>query len=122
VVVPILANAVRAWGTIYIAQSRGVAFAAGVDHIVYGWVFFAVVMAGILGVSWRFFDRAADDRLVDVEGIGGSPVIARLAGYSANGWLVAAGLLAGAALMATWGVALARPLVEALLAALGVRP
>jgi exosortase/archaeosortase family protein len=119
VIVPILANGVRAWGTIYIAQFRGVAFAAGFDHIVYGWIFFAIVMAGILGVSWRWFDRAADDKLVDVPAIEASPVLARLSGRSANGWLVLAGLLACTALAATWGVALARPLVEGLLAALG---
>lgn len=121
-IVPILANGVRAWGTIYIAQFRGVAFAAGFDHIVYGWIFFAIVMAGILGVSWRFFDRAADDRLVDVEAIEASPFLARVARYPANGWLVLAGLLVAAALAATWGVALARPLIEGLLAAVGARP
>jgi len=119
VIVPILANGVRAWGTIYIAQFRGVAFAAGFDHIVYGWIFFAIVMAGILGVSWRFFDRAADDKLVDVPAIEASPALAQLSGRPANGWLVLAGLLVGAGLAATWGVALARPLVEGLLAALG---
>jgi len=43
-IVPIIANGIRAWSTIYIAQSQGVEFAAGYDHIVYGWVFFAVVM------------------------------------------------------------------------------
>src|SRR5690606_34294408 len=32
IVVPIVANGVRAWGIIYIAQSQGVEFAAGVDH------------------------------------------------------------------------------------------
>ena len=36
VLLPILANGVRAWGTIYIAQSQGVEFAAGFDHVFYG--------------------------------------------------------------------------------------
>jgi exosortase A len=79
VVVPVLANGVRAWGTIYIAQSQGIAFAAGFDHIVYGWIFFALVMALVLGVSWRFFDRAADDPLIDAAAIEASPLLARLA-------------------------------------------
>lgn len=65
VVLPILANGVRAWGTIYIAQSQGVEFAAGFDHILYGWIFFAAVMAALLAVSWRFFDRTLDDTLID---------------------------------------------------------
>jgi exosortase A len=79
VVVPVLANGVRAWGTIYIAQSQGVEFAAGIDHIVYGWIFFAVVMAMVLGVSWRFFDRSPDDALIDAAALEASPLLARLA-------------------------------------------
>jgi len=79
VVVPVLANGVRAWGTIYVAQSQGIEFAAGFDHIVYGWIFFAVVMATLLGTAWRFFDRSPDDRLVDPEAIEADPFLARLA-------------------------------------------
>jgi exosortase A len=79
VIVPVLANGVRAWGTIYIAQSQGIEFAAGFDHIVYGWIFFAVVMALILGASWRFFDRAPDDPLIDAAALEASPLLARLA-------------------------------------------
>ena len=79
VVVPVLANGVRAWGTIYIAQSQGIEFAAGFDHIVYGWIFFALVMAMVLGASWRFFDRSPDDPLIDAAAIEASPLLARLA-------------------------------------------
>lgn len=56
-VVSILANGVRAWGTIFVAQWVGAERAGGFDHIVYGWVFFAVVIAIVLGVAWRHFDR-----------------------------------------------------------------
>ena len=73
------AVAVRAWGTIYIAQSQGIEFAAGFDHIVYGWIFFALVMATVLGASWRFFDRSPDDPLIDAAAIEASPLLARLA-------------------------------------------
>ena len=55
-IVPVLANGVRAWGTIYIAQCAGVEFAAGFDHIVYGWVFFAIVVALVLAAAWPFFE------------------------------------------------------------------
>jgi exosortase A len=79
VIVPVIANGVRAWGTIYIAQSQGVAFAAGFDHIVYGWIFFALVMSALLALAWRFFDRSPDDPLVDVAKIEASPLLARLA-------------------------------------------
>jgi exosortase A len=57
VIVPILANGVRAWATIYIAQFIGAEAAGGFDHIVYGWVFFALVVALLLGGAWRFFER-----------------------------------------------------------------
>ncbi len=57
VVVPVLANGVRAWATIYVAEYVGVKSATGFDHIVYGWFFFAAVMLLIMGAAWRFFDR-----------------------------------------------------------------
>lgn len=61
ITVPVLANGVRAWGTIYIAQSQGVEFAAGFDHIFYGWIFFAIVVAMVLAGAWRFFEREPED-------------------------------------------------------------
>ena len=61
VVVPILANGVRAWGTIYAAQWFGADVAAGFDHIVYGWFFFALVLALVLGVAWRWFEREPEE-------------------------------------------------------------
>ena len=99
VVVPVLANGMRAWGTIYIAQSQGIEFAAGFDHIVYGWIFFAVVMAILLGAAWRFFDRSPDDPLVDAAGLETSPLLAHMARFGMGGWraLAAVLLLAAAA-------------------------
>jgi len=61
IVVPIIANGVRAWGTIYMAQSQGLEFAAGFDHVFYGWFFFAFVVVFILGIAWRFFERDPED-------------------------------------------------------------
>lgn len=80
VIIPILANGVRAWGTIFIAQSHGVAFAAGFDHILYGWVFFAVVIAVLLGIGWRFFDRPPGDPFVDARALAANPRLSRVAG------------------------------------------
>ncbi|WP_120715704.1 exosortase A [Tsuneonella amylolytica] len=56
-IVSIVANGLRAWGTIFVAQYVGIERASGFDHIVYGWVFFAVVIATVLGVAWRFVER-----------------------------------------------------------------
>lgn len=76
--VPILANGIRAWATIFAAQYIGADRAAGFDHIVYGWVFFALVIALVLAISWRFFDRSTARPPVDVEAIQTSSFIGRL--------------------------------------------
>jgi exosortase A len=66
VAVPILANGLRAFGTIWVAQYRGVQSAEGFDHVVYGWFFFGAVIAVVLAISWTFFDRAADAPTFDL--------------------------------------------------------
>ena len=78
IVVPILANGVRAWGTIFAAQLFGIKAAAGFDHIVYGWFFFAFVIVVVIALSWRFFDRPVDDPLIDGHAIMADPSLARL--------------------------------------------
>ena len=76
IVIPVLANGIRAWGTIYIADKTDIAFAASFDHVVYGGIFFAIVIALILGAlallrprAWRraWFDPdiAAEGRARD---------------------------------------------------------
>lgn len=75
IIAPILANGVRAWATVFAAQYVGAERAAGFDHIVYGWIFFALVIAAILALSWRYFDRAVDDPLVDATKLAQSRVL-----------------------------------------------
>jgi exosortase/archaeosortase family protein len=55
VVVPILANWLRAYMIVMIGHLSDMKFAAGVDHIIYGWVFFGVVMLLLfwIGSFWR---------------------------------------------------------------------
>ena len=60
IVVPILANSVRAFATIWAANMISLERATGFDHIVYGWVFFGLVMAAVMAIGWRWFDRAPD--------------------------------------------------------------
>ena len=66
-IVPVLANGVRAFGTIYAAHLTSVQAATGFDHIVYGWVFFGLVMAAVLAIGWRWFDRDPDAAWVDTD-------------------------------------------------------
>lgn len=61
VVIPVLTNGIRAWGTIAIASLTSIAFAEGFDHVVYGWIFFAIVIALLMAAGWRFFDRGPGD-------------------------------------------------------------
>lgn len=96
----ILANGVRAFATIYVAHLTTVDAAVGFDHVVYGWVFFGIVMIVVMAAAWPFFDRKPGDAWFD-------PVA--LQGAVRGGPLVAvtaiACLLAAAAPL--WSVAMA---------------
>ncbi len=81
IIVPILANGVRAWATIYIAQFIGAEAATGFDHIVYGWIFFAIIAAALLGGAWRFFDREPEDYGWRADRIARWPLITRAEGF-----------------------------------------
>lgn len=43
-VVPIIANGLRAYGIIMIAHASDMTLAVGIDHIIYGWLFFGIVI------------------------------------------------------------------------------
>ncbi|HAF42582.1 MAG TPA: EpsI domain-containing exosortase [Sphingobium sp.] len=75
----VLANGVRAFATILVAHLTTVDAAVGFDHVVYGWVFFAIVMFLVMAAAWPFFDRRPGDpwfdpRALQREGAGGGPV------------------------------------------------
>lgn len=82
IIFSILANGVRAWGTIFLAQYVGAEQATGIDHLIYGWIFFAVVMTAVLAIAWRFFDRGAADPMIDAPAIDRSAVLTKLERYS----------------------------------------
>src|SRR3546814_4701315 len=50
----ILANGVRAFATIFVAEVTTIDAAAGFDHVVYGWLFFAVIMIVVMAIAWPF--------------------------------------------------------------------
>ena len=54
-IVPIVANWVRAYMIVMIGHLSGMKYAVGVDHLIYGWVFFGVVMIALfwVGSFWR---------------------------------------------------------------------
>jgi exosortase A len=61
IVVPIVANGFRAYLIVMIAHLSDNKLAHGVDHFIYGWVFFGLVMLLLfwIGSSWRDSDAGA---------------------------------------------------------------
>lgn len=60
VLVPIIANGLRAFMIVMIAHYSDMKLALGVDHYIYGWVFFGLVMLLLfwIGAFWREDDQA----------------------------------------------------------------
>ena len=61
IVLPVIANGIRAAATIYVGYRTSPEIAGGFDHIVFGWLFFAIVMIGMFAAGWPFFERRPGD-------------------------------------------------------------
>ncbi len=59
-VVPVVANWMRAYFIVMLGHLSGNKLAAGVDHLIYGWVFFGVVilLMFVIGARWTEPDKA----------------------------------------------------------------
>ena len=57
-VVPIGANGMRALGIILLAHLEGSATAVEADHIIYGWLFFSLVILLLIAIGMAFVDQA----------------------------------------------------------------
>jgi exosortase A len=55
IIVPIIANGLRAYMIVMIGHLSGMKLAVGVDHLIYGWLFFGLVMFAMfwIGSYWR---------------------------------------------------------------------
>lgn len=100
IAVPIFANFARAYLIVMIGHLSSMRLAVGVDHLIYGWIFFGVVILALfwLGSFWRDEMSAAPRRLA----------------YRSAGPRASAPQLAAAALMAL-ALAAASPLYAAYL-------
>lgn len=58
VAVALMANWVRAYLIVMLGHFSGNQLATGVDHLIYGWVFFGVVLALLFGLAARWQDSA----------------------------------------------------------------
>lgn len=56
VIIPVIANGLRVYMIIMIAHFGNIEAATGFDHLVYGWVFFVVILAFLLALGWRLRD------------------------------------------------------------------
>lgn len=99
IVVPVIANGVRAWGTVYVSHLTSQDFAASFDHVVYGWVFFAVVIVFLMIAGRPLFDRPVDAPWFDAAALqppGAVPAAPRAV------WATAAAALAIALVAPAW--------------------
>jgi exosortase A len=53
----IVANGIRAFGIIYLGHLSGSAAAVAADHIIYGWVFFSLVIVLLIGIGILMVER-----------------------------------------------------------------
>ena len=58
--VPVLANGLRAFGIVIIGHLSGMELATGVDHLVYGWVFFGIVIFLMFYIGSFWWDPIQD--------------------------------------------------------------
>lgn len=90
---PIVANGLRAYGIVLLAHFSDMKIAVGVDHLIFGWIFFGFVMLFMFWVG---------DRLRDAGDVGGG--VAHLPSGSVQGG-ASRGAIVLAALLAIGGVA-----------------
>lgn len=60
VFLPVVANIIRVFGIIYIAHKTDMEYAAGADHLIYGWFFFAFVIVCLLGIGELLRDKGVE--------------------------------------------------------------
>ena len=88
---PVLANTLRAGATVLVADATDMQVAAGVDHLVYGWVFYAVILAVLCLAALRFAEDGAPRRPAPAFEAG--PARAVPLGAAAGGFGLLAGLV-----------------------------
>jgi len=71
-IVPIIANWIRAYLIVMIGHLSDMKLAAGADHLIYGWVFFGVVMMLLFWIGSRWNEPATASDARDAAGLPGS--------------------------------------------------
>lgn len=60
--VPVIANGLRAYGIVMIAHFIGYEYAVGIDHLIYGWIFFGIVIFFLFWLGGMLQDKKAKNR------------------------------------------------------------
>ncbi len=99
----LVANWIRAYLIVMLGHLSGMSLATGVDHLIYGWMFFGLVMALVfwVGSHWREPDALAADPDRSAPAFTTQPVLPRVQGVVRPLLLGAMGLL----LLGVWPVA-----------------
>lgn len=83
IIVPIIANGVRAFGIILIAHLTNNEYAVGIDHLIYGWLFFGFVMLLLFSFGRWFSDEGPQSpnlpELTDIASFNIKPLLLALA-------------------------------------------
>lgn len=100
IAVPILANGLRAYMIVMIGHLSDMKYAVGVDHLIYGWVFFGLVMLLLfwIGNFWRDDAPRATDCALSNENNAQPPSAGRLIAFT----LAGLALLGAGAYYSTW--------------------
>ncbi len=64
IILPIVANALRAYGIVVVAYLTGNAIATGIDHVIYGFIFFSLITAVLVVVAIRWSEPYTDSAQV----------------------------------------------------------
>ncbi len=78
-IVPILANGIRAYMIVMIGHLSGMRLAAGIDHLIYGWIFFGLVMLLLFWIGSFFRENETDSEEIPETETGQKPANAFLA-------------------------------------------
>ncbi|MDR3453998.1 MAG: exosortase A [Rhodoferax sp.] len=67
ILVPVIANWMRAYMIVMLAHLSGNKLAVGVDHLIYGWLFFGFVIMTMFTIGIRWAEPDKSDKVVEAE-------------------------------------------------------
>ncbi|WP_448212533.1 exosortase A [Colwellia sp. MEBiC06753] len=83
-VLPIIANGIRAYLIVIIAHYSDMKYATGADHLVYGWVFFGFVIMLMFWIGGKFADPERNSNKTETEVTQQTPIIKNLGRFGVS--------------------------------------